>query len=96
LVVEEAKSESEVHAEGDVEKAGTKMKTLDMSARKEISIFSGKGTLNVEAIREVTEMGRSVEVAACGPESLMLDVRNGCADAQARILSGKSVGASEV
>lgn len=58
-LVEEAKSESQVPVEGDVDEIGTKTKTFDISlARKEISIFSGKEKPDAgELIKEVIAVG---------------------------------------
>lgn len=48
-------------------------------------------------IREVTaEKGLRVGVVACGPAEMIMDVRNGCAEAQGRILGGRAKGAREV
>lgn len=46
-------------------------------------------------IREATDRPGSVGVAACGPDSLLYDVRNAAAEAQLRILKERSP-ASEV
>jgi ferric-chelate reductase len=84
----------------DLEKMGTKTKTLDTSTNKSISVIEGKGRPDLPAlIREWTMnayQGMTVGVAACGPDSMMLDVRNACAEAQVRILSGKGGGVAKV
>jgi Ferric reductase NAD binding domain len=70
-----------------------------VSRHKNIAVKQGKGRPNLkELVRKNTmdaAMGTSVAVAACGPASMGLDVKNACVEAQRRILRGKG-GAREV
>lgn len=53
-----------------------------------VSIFKDLGRPDLKAIIEGESGDATLGVAACGPEELMLDVRNACAKAQVAVLSG--------
>jgi hypothetical protein len=83
----------------DPEKTGTSATPPIPSSQSGIMVIQGKGRPDLKelirvATRDATK-GISVGVTACGPSSMMLDVRNGCAEAQTRILKGEG-GAREV
>jgi ferric-chelate reductase len=76
----------------DTEKKGTntKTRTYSASSQKSIAVIEGKGRPDLKALIKGAT-GGSVGVTACGPASMMLDVRNACAEAQRGIIGG-SVG----
>lgn len=81
-----------IRPSSDPEKKGTRTKARSYSAssQKGIAVIEGRGRPDLKAlIKECTMEGRSVGVAACGPASMMLDVRNACAEAQTGIIAGK-------
>jgi hypothetical protein len=77
------------------------LENTDVLAKMSSEIRSkgkGNGRPDIKTlIRETTDAvyGSSLGVVACGPAAMMLDVRNACAEAQARILKGGG-GAREV
>jgi len=85
--------------DNDVEKTGTNTTIPVPSSQIGITVVQGKGRPDLKKlIRAVTRDATkwiSVGITAGGPSSMMLDVRNGCAEAQSRILKGNG-GAREV
>jgi Ferric reductase NAD binding domain len=85
--------------DNDLEKTGTNAAFPIPSSQSGITVIQGNGRPDLkELIRAATQDAAeetSVGITACRPSSMMLDVRNGCAEAQTRILRGER-GAREV
>ncbi|TVY80331.1 Ferric/cupric reductase transmembrane component [Lachnellula suecica] len=75
----------------DVEKkaTSTKTRTYSASSQKGIQVVEGKGRPNLKALIKASASGEGVGVVACGPASMILDVKNACAEAQKSIIAGK-------
>jgi len=75
----------------DIEKNGTntKTRTYSASSQKGIAVIEGKGRPDLKALIKNSATGQRVGVTACGPASMMLDVRNACAEAQRGIIARK-------
>jgi NAD(P)H-flavin reductase len=90
---------SSLSDDNDLEKTATNAAIPVPPSQSGITVVQGQGRPDLkELIRIATQdgaKGTSVGITACGPPSMMLDVRNGCAEAQTMILKGNG-GATEV
>ncbi|TVY92905.1 Ferric reductase transmembrane component, partial [Lachnellula willkommii] len=76
----------------DPEKKATSTETsaYPASSQKGLAVIEGRGRPDLKALIKASAAGgRSVGIAACGPASMMLDVRNACAEAQRGIIAGE-------
>lgn len=80
----------------DPEKDGANAKARSTSSSgpssKGVAVIEGRGRPDLKALIKGCANGESVGVTACGPASMLLDVRNACASEQTAIIAGKTGG----
>ena len=90
------KSDASSDEAPDVEKRISRTDAAQFPTNKAISVIEGVGRPDLrKLVRESTagtNQATGFGIAACGPDSMMLDVQNARAEAQGRILQTKRFG----